>query len=129
MKLRFQSNSIRLRLKQAEVEKLAKTGRVEEKVVMGSGPWDAFHYALEASHVVSKPHAILEKKGVLVQVPFAEVSRWAASDEVGIEATLRLGDEKELHVLIEKDFMCLHGGTQEENSDTFPNPLAKTKKM
>jgi hypothetical protein len=79
--------------------------------------------------VVSKPHAILEKKGVLVQVPFAEVSRWAASDEVGIEATLRLGDEKELHVLIEKDFMCLHGGTQEENSDTFPNPLAKTKKM
>jgi hypothetical protein len=128
MKLRFQSNSIRLRLKQAEVAQLVKTGRVQEKVIMGNGPWDVFHYAVEASHAVSKPQAILEKKGVLVQVPIGAIARWAESDEVGIEGKVRVGDEKELHVLIEKDFACVHGGTHEENADTFPNPLAKTKK-
>jgi Family of unknown function (DUF7009) len=129
MKLRFQSNSIRLRLKRTEVEQLVRTGRVQEKVVMGNGPWDTFHYAVESSHAVFKPQAILEKKGVLVQVPIEAVSRWAESEEeIGIEAKVRVGEEKELHVLIEKDFTCLHGGTKEENDDTFPNPLAKTKK-
>jgi hypothetical protein len=128
MKLRFQSNSIRLRLKQNEVEQLAKTGRVQERVVIGNGPWDTFHYAVESSHAVSKPQAILEKKGVLVQVPIGAVTRWADSDEVGIEANVRVSEEKELHVLIEKDFTCLHGGTKEENDDTFPHPQEKTKK-
>jgi hypothetical protein len=128
MKLRFQSNSIRLRLKQTEVTQLAKTGRVQEKVVMGNGPWDTFHYAVESSHAVTKPQAILEKKGVLVQVPIGTVTRWADSDEVGIEASVRVGEEGELQVLIEKDFNCLHGGTKEDNEDTFPHPQEKTKK-
>jgi hypothetical protein len=128
MKLRFQANSIRLRLKRGEVAQLAKTGRVQEKVVMGNGPWDTFHYAIESSHAVSQPQAILEKKGILVQVPIETVSRWAESDEVGIEANVSAGEGKKLHVLIEKDFTCLHGGTKEENDDTFPHPEAKTKK-
>ena len=127
MKLRLQSNSIRLRLKRGEVEQLAKTGRVEEKIIMGSGMADIFHYALQSSHAVSTPHAILEQKGILVLVPFETVSRWAAGNDVGIEAILPLGDRGRLQVLIEKDLACLNG-TEEQNADTFPNPLGRTKR-
>lgn len=126
MKLRLQSNSIRLRLKRGEVEQLVKTGCVEEKIIMGSEIEDAFHYILESSHKIFAPQAILQKKGILVQVPAEAVFRWAASDEVGIEAVVSVGNHEELQVLIEKDFACLNG-PEEQNIDTFPNPLAGTK--
>jgi hypothetical protein len=126
MKLRLQSKSIRLRLKRAEVEHLVKTGCVEEKIVFGSGAGDSFTYVLEASPSVSAPQAHLIKNGILVQVPAESASRWAASDVVGIEAILTVGDGERLQVLVEKDFACLNG-SEEQNVDTFPNPLAGTK--
>ena len=125
MKLRLQSNSIRLRLKRGEVERLEKTGCVEEKIIMGNGIDDVFHYVLESSHAVSTPQACLRKNGILVQVPVEAVSRWASGKDVGIEAMLPAGD-RQLQVLIEKDFACLNG-PEEQNVDTFPNPLAGTK--
>ena len=126
MKLRLQSNSIRLRLKPGEVEQLAKTGCVEEKIIVGNGPDDVFHYVLESSHAVSSPQATLTKRGLLVQVPVDRVSKWATGDEIGIEANVPLENEKQLQVLIEKDFACLNG-PEDQNVDTFPNPLAGTK--
>jgi hypothetical protein len=125
MKLRLQSNSIRLRLKRGEVDQLAKTHRVEEKIVMGQGPSGTFHYILEASHDISSPQAHLKDRGLLVRIPVETVARWAAGPEVGIEAKLPAGDSLELQVLIEKDFACLNG-PETENVDTFPNPLAGT---
>ena len=47
MKLRFQFNSIRLRLKRSEVDQLARAGRVEEKIILGQGA--IFLYVLETS--------------------------------------------------------------------------------
>jgi hypothetical protein len=126
MKLRLQSNSIRLRLKRGEVEQLAKSGHVEEKIIIGAAPGDIFRYALQSSRAVSAPQAILEKQGIFVLVPIESVSRWASGDDVGIEAKLPVGDGRQLQVLIEKDFACLTGPA-EENIDTFPNPLAGTK--
>jgi hypothetical protein len=126
MKLRLQSNSIRLRLKRGEVAQLAMAGCIEEKIVMGSEPNDIFHYVLESSHAVSKVEAHLRDRGVLVQVPVETVIRWAEGDDVGIEAKLPIGNQGHLQVLIEKDFACLDG-TDEQNADTFPNPQAGTK--
>ena len=125
MKLRLQSNSIRFRLKRAEVAQLAKSGHIEERVVIGGGPDDAFLYVLESSEEVSAPQVTLNKGGFLVRVSTDDVSKWADSEEVGIEATLPAG-EKQLQVLIEKDFACLNG-PEEQNIDTFPNPLAGNK--
>jgi hypothetical protein len=126
MKLRLQSNSVRLRLKRGEVDQLAKTHRVEEKIVMGAGPDDAFHYVLEAAHNISAPQAQLKERGILVRIPVETVVRWATGSEVGIEVKLPAGDSCQLQVLVEKDFACLDG-TDGENADTFPNPLAGTK--
>ena len=124
MKLRMQSNSIRLRLKQREVEQLARTGRVEEKVSFGEED-DLFHYVLETSHSASTIQATLKGHGILVQVPAKDAAQWASSDEVGIEA-IQAGTSGKLQILIEKDFACLNG-TDEQNADTFPHPLAGTK--
>jgi hypothetical protein len=126
MKLRLQSNTIRLRLKRGEVDQLTKTGCVEEKIIMGNNPEDIFHYVLESSRVVSALQVAATKRGVLVQVPADSVLNWASGNDVGIETTLAVGEGKKLQVLIEKDFACLNGN-EEQNVDTFPNPLAGAK--
>ncbi len=123
MKLRFQFNSIRLRLKRSEVDQLARVGRVEEKIILGQGA--IFFYVLETSTSVTSPQSHLTADGLVVQVPPELVTRWATSDQVGITGRQATGNEAHLQVLIEKDFACLDR-TGEENFDTFPNPLADT---
>jgi hypothetical protein len=126
MKLRLQFNSIRLRLKRGEVEQLAKSGLVEEKIIVGAGLQDVFRYVLESSDATPVPEARLQDKGLFVQVPVETVLRWATGDDVGIETFLLVGNEERLQILIEKDFACLNG-TDEQNADTFPHPLAGEK--
>ncbi len=123
MKLRMQANSLRLRLKQAEVEQLVQKGCVEEKIPFGSANGGVFHYVLESSHAVSSARAVLKDNGILVQVPASTVSHWASSDEIGIEASQGAAKDDTLRVPIEKDFACLNG-SDAQNADAFPNPLA-----
>jgi len=90
MKLRLQSNSIRLRLKRGEVEQLAKTGRVEETIIMARG---RRRLSVCPGSVARGFHSAgcFEQEGDLVRVPVETVSRWAAGDDVGMEAILRWG--------------------------------------
>jgi hypothetical protein len=125
MKLRFQSNSIRLRLKRGEVDQLAKTHRVEESVVMGAGSGETFQYFLEASRDVKDTQVQFKGGRLVIQVPAETVRHWAEGNEVGIDVTLRADGDHPLRVLIEKDFACLHGPS-EDNIDTFPHPFAET---
>ena len=80
MKLRFQFNSIRLRLKRSEVDQLARAGRVEEKLIWGQGV--TFVYVLETSANITSPQSFLTANGLVVQVPPELVARWANSDQV-----------------------------------------------
>jgi hypothetical protein len=123
VKLRFQSNSIRLRLKRTEVAQLAKALRVEETLIIGDG--GTFQYVLEPSRMVEVLQVRFNAGCLLVQIPAETVRRWAEGNDVGIEATLDTDGDHSLHVLIEKDFACLHGPS-EDNVDTFPHPLAET---
>jgi len=126
MKLRLQFNSIRLRLKRSEVEQFAETGRVEETIILGDGEGDTLHYALESTDEVSSPRAEFKGGCILVQVPTEMALDWASDDEIGIEADQPAGEQTQLRILIEKDFACVDG-SEEQNFDTFPNPLAGTK--
>jgi len=125
MKLRLAANSIRLRLKKLEVEQLACSGRVEERVCF-TGRHDAFHYVIESSCGVDRVQARFQPNGIVVEVPAAQVAHWATCEQVGIEGIQVAGDSDKLTILIEKDFACLNG-SEEQNVDTFPNPLAGTK--
>jgi hypothetical protein len=121
MKLRLQFNSIRLRLKRGEVDHLAKFGRVEEKIVTGAGPGDTFRYVLESSDTATDIVAQWQDKELVVLIPQETAQRWAAGNDVGVEANLPVGAET-LKILVEKDFACLDG-SDADNADTYPNPL------
>lgn len=126
MKLRLQFNAIRLRLKRSEVEQLARIGRVEERIVSGTSDDATFHYILEATPAVPSPQVAVTARSIVVRVPTRDAARWASTDEVGIEGRQSVGGTASLRILIEKDFACLDG-TEEQNIDTFPNPLASRK--
>jgi len=126
MKLRLQSNSIRLRLKRSEVDRFLRTGRVEEKILSGTGDQESFHYLLETNDAVSAPKGAISPGGVVVQVPTADALKWALTNQIGIEGEQAIDSKTSLRILVEKDFACLDG-SEGQNADTFPNPLTGQK--
>lgn len=126
MKLRLQTNSIRLRLKRSEVDRFLRTGRVEERIVSGAGHQESFHYLLEANDAVSAPKGSIAPGSVVVQIPTADALRWALTSQTGIEGEQIIDSKISLRILVEKDFACLDG-SEEQNADTFPNPLGGQK--
>jgi hypothetical protein len=115
MKLRFHENTLRLRLSQPDVARLAESGRVEEAVTFAPGK--TLTYAIEAAGETTG--ATLEGSSIVVWVPVAEIAAWAGSTQVGLEAS-----SGPLNILIEKDFQCLHPDAGD--ADAFPNPMADT---
>ena len=122
MKLRTRSNSIRLRITKGEVAELAREGRVVETIVFGIRREDALTYALVASETVTAVGARLDGSNVVVEIPRALAHRWTGSEQVGIEASVDVGDGITLGVLIEKDFACLAPRVGEDDSDAYPHP-------
>jgi len=62
-----------------------------------------------------------ERSEIAVLLPREEAKSWAATDQVGIYATIDVGPHGRLDVIVEKDFACLDL-SDSENADTFPNP-------
>jgi hypothetical protein len=115
MKLRLHSNTVRLRLSQSEVSRLAETGRVEESIQFAPGR--ALEYVIESGSV-PEISATFDGSRVRVSLPANVAKAWIGSDQTGVE-----GKTDTLRVLVEKDFVCLHGPGAED-ADAFPNPLA-----
>ena len=128
MKLRLQFNSIRFRLKRSEVEQFAQTGRLEEEIFLGTSGDEIFRYILESTGAVSTTRALLTPRAVIVQVPPDTVMRWVSTDQIGIEGEQAVDNQTSLRILIEKDFACIDGN-DEQNADTFPNPLIEERKL
>lgn len=123
MKLRIKGSSIRLRLSRSDLAKLAGSGAIQDEVHFSSHPRDAWTYGIVRNQVVSAPTVEFNEKRVLVVVGEEDVRRWLSTEEVGIYFSLNIGVYGMLEVALEKDFACLDR-SDEENSDTFPNPLA-----
>ncbi|MDP8982324.1 MAG: hypothetical protein M3O35_17235 [Acidobacteriota bacterium] len=98
MKLRIQSDSVRLRLSQTEVARFAETGRIEETLNIAP----VFRYALETGDTLSVSYL---NNTLLIIVPAAESQTWATTDQVGITGGTTV------KILVEKDFPCLHSET------------------
>jgi|HubBroStandDraft_2_1064218.scaffolds.fasta_scaffold465638_2 hypothetical protein len=113
MKLRMHANSVRLRLSRSEVDALGETGRVEESIQFT--PDHALRYSIESAEV-PEPSAALEANGIRVTLPRTEVKQWVESDQISIESK-----QGPLHLLIEKDFKCIHRDSPGD-ADSFPNP-------
>lgn len=123
MKLRIRGNSIRFRLTKEEVASFGTIGNVEDVIAFGVGTENELRYRLETSAQGDAVNADFGNGRINLQIPQAIASRWTATEEVGIEAVQDIGDEKQLRILVEKDFACLKPRIGEDESDSFPNPL------
>lgn len=120
MKLRILGNSVRLRLKQGEVETLATGTSIVEHTHF---PGSILTYRLDVSDEADIS-ANLDAGELSVSLPRSAVSAWAATDQVSL-----VGECGDLAVLVEKDFQCLSPGehrSHDDDDDTFPHPGAGT---
>ncbi len=115
MKLRIKGNTIRIRLSEPEVNKLAAGGSVTEETRF---PTHTLTYKVQVADTVL---ADFQDKTVTVQLSKTEVDRWAATGRVGISHEITLENGDILSILVEKDFKCLTVRPEDE-SDLFPNP-------
>jgi hypothetical protein len=116
MKLRIQGNSLRLRLTQKDVAQLCEWGRIESCIEFSPG--HDLVYALQGSLRANSIAATFDGRTIRVTIPADAITDWAESNQVSIEAPSQAG----LHVLIEKDFQCLHG-RGEQDRDAYSHPL------
>ena len=121
MKLRIRGNSLRLRLTQTEVKNIAEGQAVTESVFFGEQK--KIQYKLETSGQVQSLSADFFSDTVLVLIPFSVALDWASSDVVSLTAEQDVGAGEKLHILVEKDFLCLKPRAQKEDeTDMFANP-------
>lgn len=124
MKLRIKGNSLRLRLSQSEVRRIAEQGAVEDRIEFGPDAGQAMRYILRSDKAAKHIFATLENCTITVSVPEAMAKMWALTEQVGMEAQQSLGNGKMLSILIEKDFQCLTARPNEDESDNYPHPNA-----
>ena len=117
MKIRIRGDSIRLRLSQSEVSKIAMGEFVEEATKFPQG--EKFIYRLETSPTQTSVGACFVDHQMVVSVPQKEAVEWADSETVAMKA-----ERSGLFILIEKDFACLkpRENENEDESDLFANP-------
>lgn len=120
MKIRIKGNSIRLRLTKTEVDNFSANGFVEEKTEFGD---NHFSYKMECSAHHQELTAVYQGNLIIVFIPEAIAHNWTSTDLVGFENKMDIGNNKQLFLLVEKDFVCLDN-TFEDQSDNFPNPNA-----
>jgi hypothetical protein len=116
MKLRIQGNSLRLRLTRKEVVHLRDRGRVESLIEFL--PDQTLVYRLEGSFHAKSVEAAFDGQTIRVTVPEHVIAEWAESDQVSIATPSSAG----VHLLIEKDFQCLHS-RGEQDRDAYSRPL------
>ena len=124
MKLRICGDSIRLRLKISEVNRIAAGESIVEATHL---PDSMLTYCLEVSENGGFA-ATFNGGKLVVTVSKADVEEWADTDAVSMLFEQPLADAGTLSLLIEKDFTCLEPGHHRDcvdDEDTFPHPSAQ----
>jgi hypothetical protein len=119
MKIRIKGNSIRYRLTKTEVANFGKNRFLEEKTEFLNGP--SFHYRLEKKTDIENLEASFSGNMICIFVPENMAAEWTTTDVIGFDTKMNIGGEKELFLLIEKDFVCLDH-TFEDQGDNYENP-------
>lgn len=121
MKIRIKGNSVRYRLTKTEVETFCKKGSFSEQTTFNS---NTFTYRLIAKENIPNLEAEFLNDTITLFLPKKETSVWATSNRVSYKNTMILHNAEELHLLLEKDFICMDE-TVEDQSDNYPNPKIK----
>lgn len=119
MKIRIKDNSVRLRLTKSEVDAFKLNGQVSAQINFGS---TQLTYSLQVYNEPNLTAAFKENK-ITVFMPKSMQQDWVNTNWVGYDAHMPLNNNQTLFILVEKDFKCLDG-TTEDQSDMYENPLA-----
>lgn len=105
-----------------EVETLQSEGLVRASIAFPGGR--ELSYSVESSPASVNPAAFFSDGQVVVRLPESVVLAWATSEQVSIQGEQVLADGETLRILVEKDFVCLTGRDDEDESDMYPHPAA-----
>ncbi|PAP75467.1 DUF7009 family protein [Rubrivirga marina] len=119
MKLRIQDDSIRLRLSHGDLQRLAEAGRVEAETRVAPG--SSLVYRVQTADRADLG-AELDGTTLTVFVPERWIVGWPDDERVGFEGTQDAGEGRQVALLVEKDFDCLH--KRPDETDLFPHPNA-----
>lgn len=117
MKIRIEDNSVRMRLRRSEVAKLSEDGSLCASTVFPEQP---FEYCLQADPEIDDLQASFAGGKITVRLPEPWSQTWPDSPRVGFETSFKVGADS-LHILIEKDFVCLDRDP-ETQKDQFAHP-------
>jgi hypothetical protein len=123
MKMRIKGNSLRLRVSRSELARLEAGECVAELTRLGSTPDGVLSYSLQGDESAAGVTVNYRPGRIEVLLPIAGLRAWSGSDEVGIYASLNVGNGESMEFSVEKDYACLDRGA-EDNEDTFANPHA-----
>jgi hypothetical protein len=101
MKLRIKGDSLRLRVTEGELENLAATGSVEERIRFGAGRALAYRLAIDPQ--ASELTAHFDQDVIEVRLPEAAAREWSGTNRVALE-TVQSQDGVDLKIFVEKDF-------------------------
>lgn len=112
MKIRVKANSLRYRLTRSEVAQLHSEGYLQEVTELIP---QSFIYAVQVTsgNTVSAEYTANQ---IILKLPRQMIDELALTDTVGFD-----GQSGKVHLLIEKDFVCIDN-TTEDQSDNYPNP-------
>mgnify|MGYP001816913089 FL=1 len=105
-----------------EVETLHKESLVSASIAFPGGR--ELGYSVESSPASVNPAAFFSDGQVVVRLPETAVLAWATTEQVSIDGEQVLADGETLKILVEKDFVCLTGRDDEDESDMYPHPHA-----
>lgn len=114
MKLRLESNSVRLRIKKSDLQILKEKNSIHETVFFPGG---SFEYRLSTSDNENEVTVRMQSHLLEVIIPSNEATLWMSNDETGIYHAITFANHS-LDIIIEKDFPCKDKSV-EENQDTF----------
>ena len=105
-----------------EVDELRSNGVVAASTDFPGGR--TLRYCVESSPAIVNPGAFFSDNAITVRLPETTVLAWATTEQVSIHGDQVLADGEILSILVEKDFVCLTGRDDEDESDMYPHPEA-----
>lgn len=121
MKLRFDRNSLRLRLKKSDLEKLRNENVITEIIPFPKG---TFAYSLWIEKDQQEVSVMVEERSVKVMLPNGIALTWMNNNEVGIYHTMQVDENNNLDIIIEKDFPCKEAREEDPRDFFTPDDVA-----
>ena len=114
MKLRCVTNSIRLRIRKSELERLKTDREIHESLNFPTG--SQLLISLQVRRQTDYD-AQFDGHNLIVILPENEALAWCENQQVSLTTSIA-GPEHELHILVEKDFPC-KDREDEDKTDLF----------